>query len=211
MALMATTVELISYMTMTSKIVATMTTNMRIILLANTEAHPNMAPMLPLLLTIILRTALLTSMTHPTMADRISFPMTNPLHPTTPLLPKKWYYHTPLHDLSDPSPAVSVPSSHSPPFLTHQYWPQSLSHDQSVPSPTTSVPLPHSSPFFPYWARLQCQLNFLRFEKSQSHPLLTCSSPRRTFFYKRSHLSALENCALLFSTNFSLFSYLKNA
>ena len=30
----------------------------------------------------------------------------------------------------------------------------------------------------------------------------TCSSPRRTFFYTRSHLSALQNCALLFSINF---------
>ena len=30
-------------------------------------------------------------------------------------------------------------------------------------------------------------------------------------FYTLSHLSALQNCALLFSTNFSLFSYLKNA
>ena len=28
----------------------------------------------------------------------------------------------------------------------------------------------------------------------------------RHFFYTRSHLSALQNCALLYSTNFSLFS-----
>ena len=31
---------------------------------------------------------------------------------------------------------------------------------------------------------------------------MTCSRPRRTFFYTRSHLSALQNCALLFSSNF---------
>ena len=30
------------------------------------------------------------------------------------------------------------------------------------------------------------------------------------FIYTRSHLSALQNCALLLSTNFQFFSYLKN-
>ena len=31
------------------------------------------------------------------------------------------------------------------------------------------------------------------------------------FFYTRSHLSTLQNCALILSKNFSLFSHLKNA
>ena len=31
------------------------------------------------------------------------------------------------------------------------------------------------------------------------------------FFYTYSHLSALQNCALIFSTNFSLFLHLKDA
>ena len=31
------------------------------------------------------------------------------------------------------------------------------------------------------------------------------------FFYTRSHLSALQNCALLLSTNFILFSHLNSA
>ena len=39
--------------------------------------------------------------------------------------------------------------------------------------------------------------------------LQTCSSPRQTFFYTRSHLSALQNCALLFSTNFQFIFILK--
>ena len=39
--------------------------------------------------------------------------------------------------------------------------------------------------------------------------LQTCSSPRRPLFYTRSHLSALQNCALIFSTNFQFIFTLK--
>ena len=50
------------------EIVATITTNITIIFLYTTVAHPMMAPIILLLLKIILSTALLTSMAHPTMA-----------------------------------------------------------------------------------------------------------------------------------------------
>ena len=50
--------------------------------------------------------------------------------------------------------------------------------------------------------------------RNQNFPLLicfmTCSSPRRPLFYTCSQLSALQSCALIFSTNFSLFSHLNN-
>ena len=55
-----------------------------------------------------------------------------------------------------------------------------------------------------------------RFWNACSHPLKAFLSrlvPAQggPFFYTRSHFSALQNYALLSSTNFSLFSYLKNA
>ena len=45
---------------------------------------------------------------------------------------------------------------------------------------------------------------------SKKYKLWTCSSPRRPLFYTRSHLSALQNCALLFSTNFKFIFTFKN-
>ena len=39
----------------------------------------------------------------------------------------------------------------------------------------------------------------------------TCSRPRRPLFYTRSHFSALQNCALIFSTNFQFIFTFKNA
>ena len=69
MMTMITTAEPISNLMMARKIVAKITTDMMIILLATTMAHPKMAPILLLLLTIIMRTVILTVMSHPTMAD----------------------------------------------------------------------------------------------------------------------------------------------
>ena len=48
-------------------------------------------------------------------------------------------------------------------------------------------------------------------QKINTDNLMTCSSPRQTFFYTRSHLNALQNCALFFQPLFSLFSYLNSA
>ena len=69
MTMIMTTEEPMSYLMMTRKIVATMMTDMVIVLLSTNEAHPKMDPMLLLLLMIIMRTALLTAIDHPTMAD----------------------------------------------------------------------------------------------------------------------------------------------
>ena len=69
MTIMMTMAEPMSYLTMTKKIVATITTNTTIVFLYTTAAHQKMATMLLMLSTIILRIVLLTAMAHPTMKD----------------------------------------------------------------------------------------------------------------------------------------------
>ena len=78
MAMMKTTEEPVSYLMMTRKVVTKMMTDMTIIFLATTAAHPKMTPMLPLLSTLILRTVLLTSMAHPTTAAQMDLTITPP-------------------------------------------------------------------------------------------------------------------------------------
>ena len=50
----------------------------------------------------------------------------------------------------------------------------------------------------------------IRIDRRKRHEM-TCSSPRHPLFYTHSHLSALQNYALLFSTNFWFIFIFKNA
>ena len=81
MTIMTKTAEPMSYLIMKRRIVATMMTEMTIVFLATTAEHHNMDPMLPLLLTIIMRTVPLITVAHLTMADLMALPMTIPPSP----------------------------------------------------------------------------------------------------------------------------------
>ena len=54
-------------------------------------------------------------------------------------------------------------------------------------------------------------LEFIKYKVQTTWELghMTCSSPRHPLFYTRSHLIALQNCALIFSTSFYFIFTLK--
>ena len=208
---------------MKSKIVATITTDMMILFLSNTAAHPKMTPIIPLLSTIIPRTVLLTAMYHPTMVAWISLPMTTPPSPpkitlTSPVTwsirPISGYkcYITVLSSILSESRLAEVPVSWSiSPLICCKHAIDALS---SIISTSSLVAVSKkSSSFFKIYVRLLPALLVNQSViMSVGTSFFVCSSPQNITDVKYQKIEKCEKILILINVwkNGETPFYLKN-